>query len=807
MTLEEKAQQLTSVLPNQLKTPDGIDEGQLEELLGAGIGQISAASLGSFSAAEVARLNNDVQRFLREKTRIGIPAVLHNEALNGVLAPSFTSFPTAIGLASTWDTEKVREMTTLIRHQSRALGIRQALAPVLDIARDARWGRIHETFGEEVLLTSALGAAYVAGMQGDDPRTGLIATAKHFLGYATSEGGQNTAAVHAGPRELYDVYATPFEAAIRVAGLASVMNSYSEVDGVPAGLSRELLTDLLRDRMGFRGTVVADYRTIQYGVDRLGAAPEATRSAALALHAGLDVELPAPYGYGATLVDAVRSGLIAETDVDRSVSLVLEQKFALGLFEDPFVDDRPEVIETIAREGRGLAQELAEESITLLTNDGILPLTHTPQRVAVIGPHASNVIGTFANYTYPPMLEMIKGIADGKSRMAGLEGSRDELPPTLQDAFDQLVERMETFEPEQMVREMYNAVGFADALAAAAPHLDVATCEGSGVMQPIDAGLHEAAELARSADVVILAIGGRSGAFAGNATEGEGTDSATLELPDAQLALIDAVTSVGKPTAAVITMGRPYALAEISAKVSAIVASPYPGPAAGPALARIVTGDLAPSGKLPFTLPRAVGQVPIYQAQKRGSGYRRLAKDIFKGYLDLDSTPLHPFGHGLSYVDFEYDNLRIDKEEVGSEDTVGITATIRNLGERTATEIVQMYLGLPALGVTRPAQQLAGFARVPLEPGAGADVRFDVPVSMCGFSATATDFVVDPGEVDVLIGTSSSDIRLEGTFTITGVRTNIGATRSYFPDVAVRPASEPAEAAMVSTSLSASDMR
>jgi beta-glucosidase len=790
MTLEEKAWQLTSVLPNQIRGPEGVTDEQMAPLLSKGIGQISAAVIGARSPAEIARLNNCVQAYLRDHTRLGIPALLHNEALNGINAPGFTSFPTAIGLAATWDPSKVREMTTLIRKQLKAVGIRQALAPVLDVARDARWGRVHETFGEEVALISALGVAYVKGMQGDQAQPEVIATAKHFLGYATTEGGQNTSATHAGPRELYDVFATPFEAAIREAGLASVMNSYSEVDGEPVVYSRALLTDLLRVRLGFQGTVVSDYRSIQYGVDRHGAAPDAKTSAVLALKAGLDVELPAPFGYGDVLVDAVRSGLVTEEEVDVTVLRVLTQKFALGLFENPFVEETEDVLSAIGSEGVELAHELADESITLLKNAGnVLPLGPEVRRVAVIGPHAETIIGSFANYTYPPMIEMMKGIATGRSRMGGMESARDELPKTLRDAFDAQVAEMEALDPEELVRSMYEAVSLTEALALEAPQLEVVSCAGSGVLQPLDGGIAEARALAASADLVVLAVGGKSGAFAGNTTEGEGTDSASMLLPAPQLELIDAVVAAGTPTVAAITMGRPYMLADIAEKVDAALAVFYPGPAGAPALARILTGRIAPSGKLPFTIPRSVGQVPIYQAQKRGSGYRRLPKDIFQGYIDLSATPLYAFGHGLSYVDFVYSDLVIGSDTVATDGVADISVRVRNTGAMPASEVVQFYLGLPASGVTRPEQQLVGFARVDLEPGETRRVVFEVPMTACGYTAGDGCFVVDPGDVEVRVGSASDDIRVAGRFAIIGERKEISESRSYFARASIGEAS------------------
>lgn len=372
MTLEEKAFQLTSAMgPSLSAGPGGADPERLAGRLGHGIGQVSGlAGFGAKPPADVARTVNGIQRFLVEKTRLGIPAIFHNEALNGVMAPGFTVFPTGIALAATWDPESVGRMAALIGRQMRAIGMRQALSPVLDVARDARWGRIHETYGEDPYLVSALGVAYVRGLQGED----VLATAKHFLGYAVTEGGQNMAATAVGARELYEVHARPFEVAIHLAGLGSVMNSYSEYDGVPIGASHVILTELLRERMGFTGTVVADYMTIEWLASRQRIAADNQEAGVLALAAGLDVELPDIAGYGAPLAEAVKAGRIGEDVLDRSVRRVLRDKFALGLFDNPYVDEDPIVIRRTAAEGTDLARELARKSVTLLKNEGaVLP--------------------------------------------------------------------------------------------------------------------------------------------------------------------------------------------------------------------------------------------------------------------------------------------------------------------------------------------------------------------------------------------------------------------------------------------------
>ncbi len=423
MTLDEKVMQLSAIMPIGLIGPDGPIEPMLVGQLAGGIGQISAFGMMGFKTpAKTAASVNAIQRFLIERTRLGIPAIFHNEALNGVLAPEFTVFPTAIGLAAGWNPDAVKEMADLTRRQMRSVGFLQALSPVMDVARDARWGRVHETYGEDAYLASALSVAFTQGLQGEDLREGVIATAKHFLGYATTEAGQNMAVSQITRRELREVYARPFEAAIALAGLASVMNSYSEYDGVPIGASKEILTDLLRGDLGFDGTVVSDYMTVAMLHNRQSVARDQGEAGALALAAGLDVELPNVAGYGATLAEQVRSGAVSEETIDRSVLRVLRDKFALGLFDNPYLNEDPITISETAHAGVELADTLARESLTLLKNDdAALPLSRGLKRIAIVGPHADSRGFAFPGYTYPRSLELMAG-HDGRRRR--LDGRR-----------------------------------------------------------------------------------------------------------------------------------------------------------------------------------------------------------------------------------------------------------------------------------------------------------------------------------------------------------------------------------------------
>ncbi|WP_432246170.1 beta-glucosidase (plasmid) [Arthrobacter sp. G.S.26] len=787
MTLAEKTSQLVGILPQPLLGADGVTKPQLDRHLAQGIGHIAGVGIAVNDPVGLARLNNDIQKYLRESTRLGIPAILHNEALNGLLAQGYTSFPTAIGLAATWNPAGIREMADLTRRQMLSIGIRQGLAPVLDVARDARWGRVHETYGEEVLLVSAMGVAFVQGLQGDDLREGVLATAKHFLGYSMTEAGQNLAATQLGNRELYDVYATPFEAAIRLAGLRSVMNSYSEIDGEPVATSSAVLSDLLRDKMGFEGTVVSDYRTIQYLVERQRVAATAQEAGAMAVSAGLDVELPSAYGFGPALADAVSNGIVDEAVVDRAVLRVLTHKFELGLFEQPFVEEDPARLGDLAQEGKELSKELAVQSVTLLKNEGgVLPFRRDVRRIAVIGPHSDSAMVNFANYTYPTTLEMIKGMMSGRSRMVGMENAMDGMPEDMKEAAAERISALENLDLEQAVREQYGCQSLAEAIRQLMPDADVVSVPGTGLLDTDPHDIEAAVAAATSADIVILAIGGRAGAFSGTTTEGEGTDSANIDLPSRQVQLVQAVSALGKPTAAVLYMGRPYGLSGVDDVLPALVTAYYPGPEGAPALANVLFGHSAPSGKLPFSIPRHSGQVPVYQAQKRGSGYRRESIDMAKAYADMPSTPQYAFGHGLSYSSFEYGELRIEPATITANEEVTITIPLRNAGEISSTEIAQLYVGLPGIGITRPAQQLAGFSRVELDEGETAEVSFTVQASQLGHTGRDGRFVVEPGEVSVWIGSASDSLRAHGTFTVLGQPLDVATARSYLPEVRIQ---------------------
>jgi beta-xylosidase len=781
MSIEEKAMQLSCVVPLAILGVDGPIRSQLDSLLGQGIGHVAGIGLlGHKLPDEIAKSVNAIQRYLVTETRLKVPAIFHNEALNGVVAAGFTAFPTPIALAASWDPDAVQDMAEVMRRQMRAVGMPHALAPVMDVARDARWGRVTETYGEDPYLVTAMSVAFTRGMQGDDLNEGVICCAKHFIGYAQTEAGQNMAAIAVGPRELYDVHCRPFEAAIRLAGLAGVMATYSEFEGVPVHTSRAVLTDLLRDRMGFTGTVVSDYNGISWAQTRQCVASSAEQVGALGVAAGMDVEAPSPYGYGKALVKAVESGLLTEAQLDESVRRVLCDKFALGLFENPYVAEDQVEIHARAGDGDELSQRLSDEAVTLLKNeDDLLPLDRNVRKIAVIGPHADGVMVGFPQYSYPAAIPMIRVAAKlGFFPMPGV----GELPKEGFAAFTAELERAQG-EVEDYAKSNYPALSLAEAIRQLLPEAEVTAVAGTGVLPTNPTDIPATVAAAEQADLVVLYIGGKAGWYGDDLTEGEGKDTANIDLPPQQVELVNAMLDVGKPTVAVVAMARPQGLAAVIDRLPAVLTCYYGGPHQAVALADALFGITNPTGKLPVTVPRHVGQVPIHHGQRWGSGYRRTKADIHKGYHDMPSTPLFPFGHGLSYTTFDYGPLQLDSDTVDVNGQLQASLTITNTGDRSGTEIVQLYAADTATGVTLPAQQLVGFARVDLEPGASKTVTFTVPISLLAYTGVSGDLVMEPGAVEVSAGSSSDDIRSTATFTVTGQTTVInGEDRAFLSE-------------------------
>lgn len=744
MTLAEKIAQLGSTQVSELQDGRTFAPAKAASALGNGIGQITRLGGGStFDPRASAEMANAIQEYLVNHTRLGIPAIVHEECCSGYMALGATCFPQMIGLASTWAPELAETMTTVIRAQMRAVGAHQGLAPVLDIARDPRWGRTEETFGEDPTLVAQMGMAYVRGLQGASLREGIMATGKHFGGHGISEGGMNCTPVHFGQRELHNVFLMPFEAVIRKEHLASMMNAYSEVDGDVVAGSRAVLTDLLRGELGFDGLVVSDYRAIAMLNDFHNVAPDKSSAAALALNAGLDVELPETNCYGQPLLQALQAGLINESLIDLSVSRILEKKFELGLFEDPYVDigQIAAVFETPAQ--RALARQIAQSSIVLLKNEGgLLPLTKSIGTLAIIGPNANSARNLMGDYAYAPHIERLLRANPELAAEIGYDPTADQFVkgsvavPTILDAI--------TEKASPQTRILF------------APGCDVNSSDRSGFEQAVHA--------AEAADAAILVVGDRSG-LSLDCTCGETRDSADLDLPGVQDELVRAVAATGKPVIVVLVTGRPLAITWIAEHIPAIVEAWLPGEEGGAAIADVLFGDANPGGKLPMTFPRSVGQVPIFHNHKPSGGKSHWHRD----YVSESVAPLFPFGHGLSYTQFEFSNLRIDPPHVES-GSVKISLDVKNVGERAGDEVVQLYVRDEFASVPRPVKELKGFKRLMLAPGETRSVIFDLPVDQLAFYDQEMQQVVEPGAIQVMVGSSSDDIRLTGSFGVLGNR-------------------------------------
>lgn len=734
MTLDEKLAQLGCVWSTQLVRADSTGASAFSaeaaaELMPSGTGQVTriAASTG-LRPTGLAELHNQIQQFLVERTRLGIPAVVHEEAVGGFCARDATQFPQAIGLAATWDPDLVLAIGEQIRDEMLAVGARQALAPVLDIARDPRWGRVEETYGEDAVLAGALGVAYVRGLQARGHLAeGVVATAKHFLAYGLSDGGLNHGPVHVGSRELREVFAEPFAAAIRDADLASVMNSYASVDGLPPAGSRALLTELLRDELGFNGTVVADYFAVDLLRTHHRVAPTKGVAAAKALMAGMDQELPASDCF-AQLPPLVEAGIVPEAVVDLAVRRVLRHKFLLGLFEQPYVDSEAASAAFGTPGARALARRAAVESLVLLDDaDGVLPLDpSTLSRVAVIGPAADDPRLAEGDYHYPAHLEIIYGDA------ATPEGG------------DLLPQAGGAFAPGPYLPDIVTPLaGLRAALLGTGTEvLHAPGCEVTGDDR---SGFDLAARLAADADVAVVCVGGRSGLLP-SSTVGESRDATDLGLTGVQLDLLRAVAATGTPTVAVVVSGRVHTLAEVEQAASATLLAWLPGIEGGSALADVLLGVVAPSGRLPVSLPRHVGQLPVHYDHRAGGGRSQFWGD----YTDSPATPLHPFGFGLSTTSFAYDELAVIEGSTTEPTTV--TVRVTNTGTRAGAEVVQCYARDEVASVARPDRQLVGFARVDLAPGASARVSFTLHPSRLAFHDEQFDFVCEPGAFDLELG-------------------------------------------------------
>ncbi len=697
-------------------------KGYFKDRLGLGqVGRPSDAG-GGRNARQMAELTNAIQTFFLENSRLGIPLIFHEECLHGHAAMDATSFSQPIGLGATFNPELVRRLFEMTAEEARIRGTHQALTPVVDVAREPRWGRVEETYGEDPYLVSCMAIAAVRGFQGDATfrdKKHIIATLKHFAAHGQPESGTNCAPANVSERLLREVFLTPFQRAIQKGGAISVMASYNEIDGIPSHANKWLLRDVLRKQWEFTGYVVSDYFAIRELNERPGffgnhLAENGKQAAALAAKAGVNIELPDADCYP-NLVELVRRGFLKESLIDELVAPMLLWKFKLGLFEDPYVD--PDVAERIVgcEEHRELALEAARETITLLQNKAAaVPLN--PQSVktlAVIGPNADReLLGGYSGKPrhYTTLLQGIRNRAgsikvlyhEGCKITVGGSWNQDEVIPS---------------DPEQDRKSIAEAVA-----------------------------------VATQADAVVLAIGGNEQTSREAWMLNHLGDRASLDMVGRQDELVDAIAATGKPVVAFLFNGRPLSIRNLSEKAAAIFECWYLGQEMGTAVAEVLFGDVNPGGKLPITIPRSVGHLPAYY------NYKPAAR---RGYLFDDVSPLYPFGFGLSYTTFKFGAPRLAKASIKSNESTAVEVDVTNTGRVAGDEVVQMYIRDKVSSVTRPVKELKGFKRIALEPGQTETVTLGITPEELAFYNVDMKYVVEPGEFEIMVGNSSRDEDLQ----------------------------------------------
>jgi len=797
MSLTEKVAQLSGLwIGLGTEDSDGVapmqgefaESAPLAELIKEGVGQLTRV-LGTVpvtpaeGAAALARL----QRRIMSISRFGIPALAHEECLTGFAAWGATTFPAPPAWGASFDPDAVRTMAASIGEGMHAVGVHQGLAPVLDVTMDSRWGRVEESIGADPYLVGMIGTAYVQGLQS----AGIIATLKHFAGYSASRAGRNMAPVDIGPRQLADVIIVPFEMAITVGGAQSVMPSYCAIDGVPAHADPDLLARRLREELGFDGTVVSDYFAVSFLETLHAVAASPTDAGLVALRAGVDMELPNRRCYGPSLAEAAASSQADEELIDRAVARTLRHKFELGLLDpgwSPGAEEEREAINLDPAPHREVARLLAEESVVLLAN-----------RPAAGGPVAGRTVsdgaaadGTAADGT----------AADGRNALPLRPDARLAVIGPLADdplAFFGAY----SFARHVGYRHEDQGVGLSvtsllDALRSELPAAGISYAQGCAVRGHDAGGITAAAAVAADADLAVLVLGDDAGLF-GRGSSGEGSDAADLRLPGVQQDLLDAVLRTGVPVVLVLVTGRPYALGTVAPRLAAAVQAFFPGQEGARAIAGVLSGRVTPSGKLPLEIPADPGGQP--------SQYLRTPLAGKTDVSAVDPTPLYPFGHGLSYTSFDYCDLSVTAAEdsrsdsyspggqellIATDGAAEIACTVRNSGDRPGTEVVQLYLHDPVAQVVRPVRYLAGFGRVSLEPGEAKRVVFRLHADRTSFHGRSGKRIVEPGRIDVLVGSSAADIRLSGSVTLSGSERVVGSDRVLTTPVTVAALS-PAE--------------
>lgn len=778
MTFEEKIDQITCLVT----IADDIPE--FENYIPNGIGNVGAFTVAD-TVEPIVEYADKLQKYLVNHTRLGIPALIHCEASAGAQFTEADVFPSAIAQASTFDTEVVGEMTDIIRKQMYYVGFRQALSPVVDITRDPRWGRITETYGEDAALTSAMASAFVKGIQGDELKEGVLATAKHFVGHGITEGGLNMGRNIVSERDMREIHCKPFQCAITEAGLKSVMNSYCSVNGEPVVGSKKMLTDILRGEMGFQGFVVSDYLSLDRLVDPFAVAENFEEAGIRAIQAGLDVEYPRSKGFSYKMKESIESGRLSMDIIDQAVRRVLTQKFELGLFENPYPDLEKLKKYLHLKSADELNEKIAAESFTLLKNENkTLPLSKKIKKIAVIGPHADNIRSLFGTFSYPAVLDMTMSREE--------DGQEFEEPGLIiydvEQKYKGEIREVSPRVNRKIQKEFPNSRTLCAALKEYLPEAEVVYAQGINCSGDNTGGMEEALQVAAGADVILLTIGGKNG-WGVTSTVGEGIDSTDIDLPGRQEEFARRVYDLHKKTVVLHYDGRPLSNEFVASHFDAIMEVWQPGEYGSQALCKVLFGEQSPSGHLPVTVARNVGQLPVYYGLPRGSGYVSAGHTGMirnkNGYINDTAEPLYYFGHGLSYTEFTYSDLQTDKKNINPDDTVKVTFTVKNTGEYDGAEVAQLYFSDKVASMVRPTKELAGFVRIFLKKGEKKKVVFEIKVSQFAFLDEEMKWKVEKGEIELLAGSSCEDIRLSDIVSISEDDYIDGKTRGFYAKAVV----------------------
>lgn len=792
LSLDEKMAQVTSVFPFG-------KDAQNFELVSArtkyGIGTVSTLEMRRMETLEEAALwQRRVQRIVMDNSPHHIPAAFHMEGLCGAFIQDAASFPAGIGRGAGFHPELEEKIARVVSRQEAACGMTQILAPVLDVAHDPRMGRTGESYGEDPTLCAAMGTAYTRGIQqsetaGRRPES----IAKHFLGFHTSAGGIHGTYETVTDRTLREVYGKPFQAAIAKADLKGVMPCYDPINGESPSASRTMLQGLLREEMGFDGVCFADYGAVGQTHETLHMEDTMGDAGLRCMKAGMDLEAPDPSGFGRELREMFADGRADMAILDQAVMRVLESKFRQGLFENPFSLSGKELEAAfLCGEDREISLQSARESMVLLKNNGVLPVRKDVKRIAVIGPHAANPRKMFGGYTHLCMMESTFAVANSIAGVAGSENTTGEAVKTVSGTNVQSDETPEL--DEVLKRQKPDCINLITALERALPDVEIRYAYGYPVAGSDESGFDEAMSAIQAADLVILTLGGKHGTCS-LATMGEGVDGVNINLPSCQEAFIRKAGALYKPLVGVHFDGRPISSDAADECLDAIVEAWSPAEMGAQAVVDVLLGTVNPSGKLPVTVARSAGQLPMIYNHPNGSSWHQSGSIGFAHYMDMPHTPRYYFGFGLSYTTFVYSDLVISRAGsvveqteimgIAPDEAVEISFTVKNTGQMDGCEVVQMYLTDQYASMLRPVKELAGFARVELRAGESGRITFRTEASQMAFLDGGMNWKVEHGKIFVEIGASSADIRLRGEYYITEDAYVRGPERSFWADAVI----------------------